>query len=122
MTTNQTLHSLWQACSASGDFSSLVAFVSEHPDCSPLCDHEYPILHRVADFVAEGRAFRVCRCVACGERLFVFPLTIRAATEIGVPYELTGVQLQRWIADETAEPSDGPVDWSRYLHTIHRTA
>jgi hypothetical protein len=62
-------------------------------------------LHRICDVELNGQAYRVCRCVACGETLTFSPLG-RAATEPGVPYALTGEKLRRWARDAYARHAE----------------
>ena len=122
--TQSALYQLWRTSTADNDFAPLVAFLQAHPTISQLCEHEYPSVHRLSDFIFDNRPFRMCRCASCGERLFLFPLTCQAGTVQGVPFALTGEALQQWIADETANPAedDDGVDWSRYLHPNDRNA
>ena len=114
-TADEMIHSLWKTSSVDRDFVPLMAFLDGHSAYCQPCGHDYPTLHRLADFIHDGRAFRVCRCAACGERLSVTLLSIKSGSAPGVPYQLTGSELQRWIDDESEEESNEETDWSRYL-------
>ncbi len=94
---DDSLQALWRACSTSGDFTRLITLVDSPSAVTKTCDHDYPSLHRLFDFTAGDRAFRVCRCGACDERVYLsrLPLT-EASSEMGVPVELGGAALQSW--------------------------
>lgn len=81
------------------------------------CGHDYPSFHRVGDFVDGDLAVRVSRCAACGEQFFLTQMDAQFAApdEPGVPLELTGESLNRWIADELEDPAKGEIDWEQYL-------
>ena len=90
-----------------------------------MCSHDYPEIHRLLDFIVDGKSYRVCRCVTCGEKLFIFTIPEADIDTPGVPFDLSGEALHRWVRDEKAAEEDEdddenrslytPGDWSRYL-------
>jgi hypothetical protein len=90
----------------------------------PPCLHDFPELHRLVDFVdGPTQGYRVCRCSVCDEFISIRH-TDTPSSEPGVPLEVTGAGLQRWVADERSQFEDDESsdhyyhcddDWSRYL-------
>lgn len=111
---------LLSLCMASGDVAVLIPFLR----AGPRCLHDFPELHRLVDFVAgPAKGYRVCRCSVCDEFISI-QHTDTPSTEPGVPLEVTGAGLQRWVADERSQFEDDESsdhyyhcddDWSRYL-------
>ena len=111
---------LLSLCIASGDVAALIPFLRG----GPPCPHDFPESHRLIDFVAgPALGYRVCRCSVCDEFISIWQ-TDTPSSEPGVPLEMTGTGLQRWVADEHSlleddESSDHFYhrhdDWSRYL-------
>lgn len=80
------------------------------------CLHEHPAVHRLFDFVVEEKGYRVCRCARCGDQIFVEDCEVAyTRAQIGVPMELTGWRLLRWVEEEADRPAEREVDWRRYL-------
>lgn len=106
----------WEAFLADGDEGALRAFIGQHCEVTVECDHAYPQRHRIADVRLGAEAFRVSRCVLCGERLTIRPIDPSAASsqEPGVPLWLTGKALRDWAQREAESPAKGPPDWDRY--------
>jgi hypothetical protein len=48
------------------------------------------------------------------ERLFIEPTDAPSCDQPGVPYWLRGAALARWVREEAACPTDGPIDWEAY--------
>ncbi|MBL9181562.1 MAG: hypothetical protein JNN17_05435 [Verrucomicrobiaceae bacterium] len=106
----------------SGDVTDLLPFCRE---CFP-CSHDFPEVHRLVDFVVTpSLGYRVFRCAACHETIFMLKTTSPSSTEPGVPLDVTGEGLLRWVADERAHDDAGDTpdchyahhsgfDWSRY--------
>ena len=101
----------------SQDVNALIDWARVHT--TQRCNHEYPHFHRIADLISGDRAVRISRCAACGDKMFVKAISPEIADPImlGVPFELNGSNLQRWIVDEVADPSKGSVNWNAYLTT-----
>jgi hypothetical protein len=109
---DQELHELFRGFLIDGNPSPLVDFIRENPAYARPCSHRYPACHRISDFEVGGRAYRVCRCLTCGERLFVLPIPVSPSREPGTPYELCASALVRWVQRETEKPTKGPQNWS----------
>lgn len=111
---------LLSLCIESGDVTALVPFLRN----SPPCPHDFPELHRLIDFVAgPALGYRVCRCSVCDEFISIRH-TDTPSSELGVPVEVTGAGLQRWVSYEHSQHDDENSgdnyyhrheDWSRYL-------
>jgi hypothetical protein len=109
---------LWDQFLSDGDESTILAALLLIPIREPPRDVDYPEFHRICDLKLAGQAYRVTRLVDMGdgqERLFIKATDVPNLTDNGVPYRLRGVALQRWICDERASPSKGPVSWKQYL-------
>lgn len=114
-TVNQELRVKWELFLATADGDQLLAFIDAHPEASMPCSHEYPMLHRIADFRHGEHAYRVTRCVACKEQLTVRLISADCASEsLGVPYDLSGSRLRDWVSSELKHPAKGQVDWERF--------
>jgi len=118
---------LLRTCIDARDVTDLLPYVRQGFPCT----HDFPEVHRLVDFeVAPSLGYRVCRCVACNETIFIQETTSPSSTETGVPLDVTGAGLLRWVADERAqhEDEDAPdchyahhamFDWSRYLENTN---
>jgi hypothetical protein len=109
---DQELHEIFRGYLIDGDPVPLVDFIRANPVYAAPCSHRYPAIHRICDFEAGGRPFRVCRCFTCGERLFVLPIAVSPSREPGIPYELCASALARWVHRETEKPTKSPQNWS----------
>ncbi len=86
-------------------------------DNSVVCagvNGDYPNLHRIMDILIGKSWYRVCRKASADEQLFFVPIDAPDNTVPGVPLWLEGEQLRKWIEDEEAEPSEGPINWDKY--------
>jgi hypothetical protein len=108
-------HGAWKAYLVTRGSSELVQWAKKH-GVSP-CSHDYPFLHRITDVVSDGGAVRLLRCAKCAERYYLLPIDFDAAQPDvpGVPYELTGANLEIWVDSEKRHPAKGPIRWSDYI-------
>lgn len=89
----------------------------DDPEAVRSCEHEYPQMHRIRDFATAAGGIRLCRCVTCGQRLFLIRVETSDVSSAGVPMELRGEALRRWVSKEEASPSKAPVDWGIWLES-----
>ncbi len=118
---------LLRSCMAANDVTELIPYLRE----GIPCPHDFPEVHRLVDFVISSSfGYRVCRCAACHETIFILETTSPASDEPGVPLDVTGDGLARWVADERAQDEDedtpachyshyGSFDWNRYRQPHH---
>src|SRR6266852_3699126 len=113
VTLNNELRPRWEIYLTSGNARPLSAFLGKHPEAGIPCAHRYPHDHRIADVVLEWQAYRVRRCVTCGERLTFTAIDERFARpdEPGVSYWLQGPELRYWAEREANPPAQNPADW-----------
>ncbi|RCS56456.1 hypothetical protein [Parvibium lacunae] len=97
----------------SGDESSLIAMIDEHPEIVTSVYGDYPDFHRVVDVVIGGKYYRVCRQISNDERLTLSVID-EPSDVSGVPIWLEGEKLRKWAEAEEEDPSDEPVDWEKY--------
>ncbi len=110
------LKTAWECYLDDNDAPAFRAAIAEYGEVQPPLTAEYPELHRVADVVLDGHGFRIVRYVhGDAETLFVVSHSATDPHEQGVPYSLSGLQLRRWIEDESRNPSKDPTDWDSYL-------
>ncbi|HYE17699.1 MAG TPA: hypothetical protein VEA69_04600 [Tepidisphaeraceae bacterium] len=111
-----TCRSLIAELSAAGPDRAL-ALLRELSRAAVGCAHAWPALHRVCDVVVGGEAFRVVRCAGCAERSIVERIRPEVARpdQPGVPCDLTGERLRRWVAAEEESPTKEDVDWDKWL-------
>jgi hypothetical protein len=108
----------WEQFLADRDGAALLAVLASLPLCKPPRDVDYPEIHRICDLELGGRAYRLSRLVDLAdgqERLLIEPTEFADFREGGVPYELQGAALRRWVTDETLSSAKGPVAWEEYL-------
>ena len=81
------------------------------------CQDKFPEHHRICDIIVKDRAFRITRCAACHENIYVSDIDVAIAheEETGVPLELRGEALRQWIEYEKESPSKEEVDWKYWL-------
>jgi hypothetical protein len=106
----------WEAYERDQDETALLAAVAAQPERRPP-DADYPEFHRLRDVELCGQAYRVCRLVDLDdgqERLFIEPTDVPAYDGEGVPYQLQGKALRRWVRDESAYPAKDDIDWDSY--------
>ena len=102
---------------ADSDADALLAVIASHGGAGPDSELDYPIAHRIRDISLHGNDYRIVRVYDVDSRdskLFVYPTNV-PGTQSGVPYDLTGDGLHRWVLDELTEPTDEATDWERYL-------
>ena len=104
---------------ADGDTSALVEVIRSNR-CRPPKNASYPAHHRICDFHHQSTGYRVTRLVADeSEQIFIEPTEFADPSQAGVPYDLQGPQLRRWIDDAAGksaqEMESGEVDWGHYL-------
>jgi hypothetical protein len=92
----------------------LVSFLEQHAAFRENCKHKFPLLHRVCDVCLDGKPHRLLRCLECNERLTFEPISEHVFSRTGgVPYELTGERLERWVKEGSRTEEE--TDWSLYL-------
>jgi hypothetical protein len=104
---------LWAEFLQTGECESLAQFIDKHPKIKKEeCSHNYPWNHRLLDVIIGDQAYRVSRCISCGEQLTFTPIDANAANrEPGVPTWLTGDALKQWAREEEERPAEDPVNW-----------
>jgi hypothetical protein len=110
------LRLIWEQYLLDGEPTPLLAFIEAHPESMTACSHEYPHMHRICDIILNEKAFRVTRCVSCGEELSFPPITsdIAQCGGSGVPYWLSGAKLSQWVEDVTSHDPEEAADWHKY--------
>ncbi|QOV91196.1 hypothetical protein [Humisphaera borealis] len=105
----------WERYLADGNAAQLLHLLQTASDAK-RCIHAYPSLHRICDIIVEKHPYRVMRCVACNETLFIEPISFEVAKldQPGVPYRLNGDRLRQWVSDETLYAPKEVVDWAKY--------
>lgn len=101
------------------DESSFKMAIERHGGCAPSSELDCPIAHRIRDVLVCEEWYRIVRVYDTDDRsccLFIYP-TETPGEQSGVPYELSGESLHRWVMDEMEEPTDEGTDWSKYLGT-----
>jgi hypothetical protein len=102
----------WAECLHKGDWVPLAQLLDKNLAAKEGCSHRYPWNHRLDDVKIGDQAYRVSRCVTCGEQLTFTPIAMSAINpEPGVPTWLTGDALRRWVSEEEEQPAEGPVNW-----------
>lgn len=99
------------------DVDEFLTAIVAHGGIAPNTESDYPIAHRIRDIPLEGNDYRIVRVYDIetrGSKLFIYP-TAYLSTQLGVPFELSGEGIHKWVLDELTEPSDEDVDWERYL-------
>ena len=102
--------------STTGDTQGLMDLVNKDPEATRACGHEYPEMHRIRDFETHAGGIRLCRCVPCGERLFLVRVLNPNLEATGVPLRLKGDCLKEWVATERKSPMKGPIDWDTWVN------
>jgi hypothetical protein len=97
----------------SGDESSLIAMLDQHPEIVTSVYGDYPDFHRVMDVSIGGKYYRVCRQISKDESL-TLSVVDEPSDVAGVPIWLEGEKLRQWAKSEEDDPSDQPIDWERY--------
>lgn len=97
----------------SGNESSLVTIIDEHPEILTSVYGDYPDFHRVVDVSIGGRHYRVCRQISKDENL-TLSFIDEPSDIAGVPIWLEGEKLREWAKSEENDPSDQPIDWEKY--------
>lgn len=80
---------------------------------------DYPYVHRICDIKLNGKPFRVVRVVDIKKKVIMLsinPTNTPRFQESGVPYELKGEKLFKWIEAEEENPSKEDTDWNVYLN------
>jgi len=103
-----------------GEGSPILNLIRANPDVQVACGHSFPDLHRIQDLILEDRRYRLLRCVTCGERLVLEPLS-QEPGEPGVPLWLSGDALLYWACREKKYPSEGPIDWEAIRRAVETT-
>ena len=111
---DEPMRTAWQSFLENGSVDALAVLLEEHPEVTQLCRRSYPYLHRIGDVIIGKQVYRCCRCVECGERVFLFPIEQGYEAEAGVPLWLAGDRLRSWVVSEVANPTKGEVDWNRF--------
>lgn len=114
----EALKRAFEAFLIDGDTAALVEIV-KYNRCRPPQDASYPQHHRICDFRHESTAYRVTRLVVGeAEQIFIEPTQFADPSRAGVPYDVQGPQLRRWIEDELellGQPLEsGDTDWDYY--------
>ncbi len=97
------------------DEASLKAAILQYGGIAPSPDLDCPIAHRIRDMIVCGDWYRVVRVYNTDDRtcrILIYP-TDTPGQQAGVPYELSGEMLHRWVMDELQEPTDGATDWKQ---------
>lgn len=97
-----------------GDEDSLVRFLEIESDQGDSCEHSYPTRHRIQDVIFRGASYRLSRCVACGERLFLERVDAAIDTP-GVPLWVTGDALKQWVQDPDEPAIDSEEHWRIFM-------
>lgn len=108
----------WEQFLAVRDEAALRAVLRQLPDGEPPGNADYPMLHRICDVILQGQAYRVSRFVDLAdgrERLFIATTQFADPKQGGVPYQLQGVKLRRWICKERESSAKASVAWDKYL-------
>ena len=117
----ENLKRAFEAFLIDGDTAALVEII-RYNRCRPPKNASYPQHHRICDFRHESTAYRVTRLVVGeSEQIFIGPTQFAELSQAGVPYDVQGPQLRRWIDDESGwqalelEPRE--IDWDDYRKT-----
>ncbi len=99
------------------DEAAFLVAIQQYGGHSPASDLDFPIVHRIRDVILCGDAFRILRVYDPDDRMarLYVDRTQTPSDEPGVPYELNGQALHRWVVEESDEPTDGETDWGKYL-------
>lgn len=113
------LDQAYQAFLNNQEESLLFQAIQSYGGKRPSPSIEYPICHRICDIQLLGKSYRVSRVFDAhhnSTQLFIYPLENGFDSESkGVPYELQGGALARWVWDESNHPTKDEQDWREYL-------
>ena len=117
----ETLKRAFEAFLIDGDTAALVELI-KYNRCRPPKDASYPQHHRICDFRHESTDYRVTRLVVGeAEQLFIEPTQFAELSRAGVPYDVQGPGLRRWIDDESGRLAEElqleEIDWEHYRNT-----
>ncbi len=99
------LKAAWEKYLENSDEQALFDAIQRHAQPLPA-EHEYPFAHRIRDVKLNGAYYRVIRIANDAESVFIQSCETPSLEAEGVPYWLSGNQLQRWIRLETEAELD----------------